>query len=235
MEAESASERTAFALIGVFSAVALGFLSWFALPSPRDGRGARVDGEPSGTERPLEFHEWHGPRGRRRRHSSRTSRSAHEALAHGRFHLGRLSRFLHRLPPFSGGHTFHGQGFVRPIYFFILITHILGSIAALPLVLVTLFLAATKRFPSSQTSGAYHFSAMALRLRHRGSRFSFPALVQLASRYTADGHQRCEFNKLNSPSMVTRVFQKRQHGCSLTIMADSRIPQQRTNLGVETR
>lgn len=47
---------------------------------------------------------------------------------------------------YQGDTPFQGQGLIRPVYFFILITHIVGSIAALPLILWTLFLAYRKRF-----------------------------------------------------------------------------------------
>lgn len=49
-------------------------------------------------------------------------------------------------------HTLHGdtrfvaEGWLRPVYFFILISHILLSMAVLPLVLTTVFLAATRRW-----------------------------------------------------------------------------------------
>lgn len=51
-------------------------------------------------------------------------------------------------------HTVHGdtkfltQGWLRPTYFFILITHILLSIVVLPLVLTTVLFAATRRWPA---------------------------------------------------------------------------------------
>ncbi|NDV63341.1 DUF420 domain-containing protein [Puniceicoccales bacterium CK1056] len=51
-------------------------------------------------------------------------------------------------------HTVHGdtmfltQGWLRPTYFFILITHIILSIVVLPLVLTTVFFAATRRWPA---------------------------------------------------------------------------------------
>jgi putative membrane protein len=47
---------------------------------------------------------------------------------------------------YHGDTRFEGQGAVRPVYFFILVTHILGSISALPLVLTTLFFSVTRRF-----------------------------------------------------------------------------------------
>lgn len=49
-------------------------------------------------------------------------------------------------------HTVHGdtkfltQGWLRPTYFFILITHVVLSIAVLPMVLTTVFFAATRRW-----------------------------------------------------------------------------------------
>ena len=51
-------------------------------------------------------------------------------------------------------HTLHGDtkflttGWLRPTYFFVLITHIVLSIAVLPMVLTTLFFAATRRWPA---------------------------------------------------------------------------------------
>jgi putative membrane protein len=45
-----------------------------------------------------------------------------------------------------GDTPFRGTGVVRPIYFFILISHILLTVIALPVILTTLFLALTGRF-----------------------------------------------------------------------------------------
>lgn len=45
-----------------------------------------------------------------------------------------------------GDTRFLGQGLIRPIYFFILITHIVLSIVALPMILATFFFAITARF-----------------------------------------------------------------------------------------
>ena len=52
---------------------------------------------------------------------------------------------------FHGDTRFPGQGIIRPIYFFILISHIGLSIVALPMILCTLFYAATSRFDSHRT------------------------------------------------------------------------------------
>jgi len=47
---------------------------------------------------------------------------------------------------FHGDTRFPGQGFIRPVYFFILVSHIGLSIVALPMILTTLYWAATGRF-----------------------------------------------------------------------------------------
>jgi putative membrane protein len=49
---------------------------------------------------------------------------------------------------FHGDTRFPGQGPIRPVYFFILISHIALSIVALPMILSTLFYAATARYAS---------------------------------------------------------------------------------------
>ncbi len=47
---------------------------------------------------------------------------------------------------FHGDTPFQGQGPIRIVYFVVLITHIVGSVIVLPLVLTTLRFAATSRF-----------------------------------------------------------------------------------------
>lgn len=47
-----------------------------------------------------------------------------------------------------GDTPFPGTGFIRPIYFFILISHILLSMAVLPMILGTFFHALTRQFPT---------------------------------------------------------------------------------------
>lgn len=47
---------------------------------------------------------------------------------------------------YQGDTKFIGVGMIRPVYFFILITHILLSIVQVPLILTTLYLAAVKNF-----------------------------------------------------------------------------------------
>lgn len=47
---------------------------------------------------------------------------------------------------FQGDTKFLGQGFIRPVYFFVLITHILLSIVQVPLILATLYFAFAEKF-----------------------------------------------------------------------------------------
>jgi len=56
-----------------------------------------------------------------------------------------------------GDTPFTGQGMIRPIYFIILISHILLSIAALPLVLYTFFLAINKQFDKHKSIARWTF------------------------------------------------------------------------------
>jgi putative membrane protein len=66
---------------------------------------------------------------------------------------------------YHGDTRFQGQGPIRPVYFFILVSHILASIVGLPLVLMTLYLAVTRRFD-----------------RHRRlARFTFPVWLYVST------------------------------------------------------
>ena len=47
---------------------------------------------------------------------------------------------------FHGDTSFQGEGWIRPLYYFILISHILLSAVVLPLVLTTVYFAATGNF-----------------------------------------------------------------------------------------
>ncbi len=46
----------------------------------------------------------------------------------------------------AGSTSFTGQGWMRPVYFFILITHIILAAAIVPLAIITLFRALKERF-----------------------------------------------------------------------------------------
>ena len=58
-----------------------------------------------------------------------------------------------------GDTPFRGTGFVRPIYFFILISHILLTVVALPVILTTVFLALTGRFRAHRRIARYTLPA----------------------------------------------------------------------------
>ncbi len=52
---------------------------------------------------------------------------------------------------------FQGHGPIRPLYFALLISHIILSIAALPMILITFFLSLTGRFPLHRKFARYTF------------------------------------------------------------------------------
>jgi putative membrane protein len=47
---------------------------------------------------------------------------------------------------YQGDTKFLGTGWIRPTYFFILISHIILSVVVVPMILSTLFFSATRRF-----------------------------------------------------------------------------------------
>ncbi len=56
-----------------------------------------------------------------------------------------------------GDAHFHGLGFVRTVYFGLLISHIFLSVVALPLILITFFLSLSGRFPLHRRVARYTF------------------------------------------------------------------------------
>jgi putative membrane protein len=56
-----------------------------------------------------------------------------------------------------GDTPFGGHGLVRPVYFFILITHVTLSAVALPLVFMSLFFSLSGRFPQHKKIARYTF------------------------------------------------------------------------------
>ncbi len=58
---------------------------------------------------------------------------------------------------FYGDTTFQGQGLIRPIYFFILVSHILLSVIALPIVLITFAFAFLSKFALHRQIARYTF------------------------------------------------------------------------------
>lgn len=58
---------------------------------------------------------------------------------------------------FQGDTPFLGTGMIRPVYFFILITHIVLSVFALPLALITVFFASQASFKTHRKIARYTF------------------------------------------------------------------------------
>jgi putative membrane protein len=58
-----------------------------------------------------------------------------------------------------GDTVFRGTGIVRPVYFFILISHILLTVVALPMILTTVFFALTGRFTAHRRIARLTFPA----------------------------------------------------------------------------
>ncbi len=58
---------------------------------------------------------------------------------------------------FQGDTLFTGTGLIRPVYFFILITHIVLSIFALPMALITAFFSFSERFVQHKRIARYTF------------------------------------------------------------------------------
>lgn len=58
---------------------------------------------------------------------------------------------------FHGDTPFPGTGWIRPVYFFILISHIVLSVAVVPLILTTLYFAATDQFTRHRRIARFTF------------------------------------------------------------------------------
>lgn len=58
-----------------------------------------------------------------------------------------------------GDTVFRGTGIIRPVYFFILISHILLTAVALPMILTTVFFALTGRFTAHRRLARFTFPA----------------------------------------------------------------------------
>lgn len=58
-----------------------------------------------------------------------------------------------------GDTPFQGEGIIRPVYFFVLISHILLTTLALPMILTTFFFALTGRFAAHKRIARFTFPA----------------------------------------------------------------------------
>lgn len=144
---QSKADRAAAIVIGAASAVILGFLFWLVYFRP-GATGSESD--------------WVG--------RLPALNAALNALSAACLTAGYIAIRMKKVPVhvglmlsalvFSGlflvsyivYHTYHGDtkftgaGAIRPVYFFILISHIILSVGMLPMILTTLYLAARKRF-----------------------------------------------------------------------------------------
>jgi putative membrane protein len=138
------SERSALALIGAISAAALGFLIWLIYFAEAAQGPAWVAVLPTlnacfnaSSSVLMVAGILAIKRGRRD--------------IHLRFMLGALLASTLFLLSYIAYHHFHGDtkfagvGWIRPVYFFILISHIILSAVVLPLLLATVYFAATDR------------------------------------------------------------------------------------------
>jgi putative membrane protein len=151
------TERRAFAVIAVLSAAVLAYLFW--LLYGREGSSEApswtsslpaLNAALNGTSALLLVSGFLAIRRRRRELHMKLMLGA---LLVAAVFLASYVVYHH----YHGDTPFEGEGVVRPIYFFVLVTHILGSMVALPMVLTTLFFAFTRRFERHRRLARYTF------------------------------------------------------------------------------
>jgi len=151
------SERRAFAVISVLSVAVLAYLFWLLY-----ARAGSSEAPPWTASLPAVNAALNGTsalflvsgflairRGRRELHMKLMLAAVFVAS----IFLASYVTYHH----YHGDTQFTGQGVVRPIYFFVLVTHILGSMVALPMVLTTLFFAFTRRFERHRRLARFTF------------------------------------------------------------------------------
>lgn len=90
----------------------------------------------------------------------RGSANTHRAFMFGSLFFSALFLISYIAYHSTHGDTpFQGTGLVRPVYFFILISHILLTAIALPIILTTFFFALTGRFASHRRIARFTFPA----------------------------------------------------------------------------
>lgn len=150
-------DRTAFAFIGGITALVLGFLFWLiyvnaptgAAPSWA-GRLPGLNAVFNGVSACLVFAGVVAIRARKPR--------LHMGLIAGGLTFSALflgSYILHHA--YAGDTRFAGEGWIRSVYFFILISHILLSMVVVPMILTTLFFALTGRWPTHRKIARFTF------------------------------------------------------------------------------
>lgn len=141
------SEKTVYAIIGLFSAVVIGFLFWLIYFKT----GADVNGQGWVSYLPATNAflntltsiflvtgyiaiKWNDKELHKKLMLAATATSACFLISYITYHH------------FQGDTKFTGQGIIRPVYFAILISHILLSIVQVPLILTTLYFAFSQKF-----------------------------------------------------------------------------------------
>jgi putative membrane protein len=143
---DDASERRAFLVIGAASVAILGYLFWLLFFRTGSADAPAWTRSLPALNAALNFTSavflcaglLSIRRGRRELHMKLML----TALVFSALFLASYVVYHH----YHGDTRFGGLGLVRPIYFFVLVSHVLLSMVALPLVLATLFFAGTRRF-----------------------------------------------------------------------------------------
>lgn len=143
--AAEGSDRRFYLFNAVLSAGALGFLAWLLLLRQGSGTGADLSFMPAvnatlnATAAALLTAGWIAVR--------RQQRRLHQYLMVSAFVCSAVFLVGYVLYHYAHGDTrYEGAGPMRYAYFFILITHVLLSMAVVPMSLAALWLAARKRF-----------------------------------------------------------------------------------------
>lgn len=144
-EKQTRTDGRVFLAIGVATVAIVGFLMWLiyghAGPSQVPGWAASLPAVNASLNATSAWCLVLGFLAIRRGDRQRHRRFMLSALALSGLFLVSYVVYHH----FHGDTPFGGEGMVRPVYFFILITHILLSILAVPLVLTTVFFAVSDR------------------------------------------------------------------------------------------
>ena len=148
LSSSSAARSTPPVWFGLLGVGIAGFLLWFIYAKPATaGHGARLDFLPTanaGLNALAAVCLTAGFVNVKRGNTGAHKKCMLAALVFSTLFLAGYLVYHH----FHGDTPFPGQGIVRPIYFSILISHIVLSVVALPLVLTTVFYALRGRLPA---------------------------------------------------------------------------------------
>lgn len=156
MSSAAADNRTPMLVIGAVSAAALLFLVWliyFRDPAGATGGFAYLPAVNASLNALSAVCLALGLAAIRR-----GDRATHQRFMQSAFALSALFLISYVVYHFTHGDTrFTGQGLIRPIYFFILISHIVLSAVALPMVLSTFYFSWSGQFERHKRLARYTF------------------------------------------------------------------------------